>query len=128
MSKSFFDSRDGAFRILEIVLEGRARQFLATISRHAADLLVYVGNAPRGINRDEPIDGGFDQAAIVRLGFAQLLLQLFLLRDVAGGRENALQLAARVAKRRCVIGDDGGASVFGLGGQFIVRNPPLAEH
>ncbi len=88
--ESFLDSRGGAFRVLKIIGEGRADQLLAAVPRHAAHLLIHIGNAAGGIDCDESVDGSFDQAAIVRLRFAQLLLKFFLFRDVTGGSEYAL--------------------------------------
>ena len=59
---------------------------------------------------------------------AQLLLQVLVLRDVAGGREYALQDPSRVPEYRRVIGDHRGAAVLRERGQFVVGDAPLAEH
>ena len=117
----------GVLVILEIMREGRADQFLARITRHAAHGVVDVGDVEHRIDRDQAVQRRFDQAAVVGPFVAQLALQARLLGDVAGGGENAAHHAGRVAKHRGVERDVDAPGMRGVHPQHVIGDDAVVK-
>ena len=107
------DTGRGPLRIHEVVGERRADELLAGIAGHAAHLLVDVGDGAGRVDGDQAVNRGLDQPTVVGLGLAQLLFELLLLGDVAGGGEDALQLPGGVAEGGGIVRHYGHAACFG---------------
>ena len=112
----------------EVVGERRADQLLARVAGHLAHAVVDVRDGAGRIDCDEAVHRGLDQAPVVRLLVAQLLLELLLLGDVARRGEHALEVAARIVEGDRVIRHDRLAGILAPRGQLVVRHPLLAQH
>ena len=78
---------------------------------------------------------GGQEAVLGRLAFSssrffscRVLLEALALGDVAGGREDALQLALAVVEDRGVVGHDGLGPSLAAGGELVVGHLALAQH
>src|SRR4029077_899171 len=98
LGESALDAQIRPVGLREVLLEDRADQFLARITRHAAHLLIHVGDETRGVYRNQPVDRTFNQAAQINLLLAQLLLQPDSVGDIARGREDPANVAQGIAE------------------------------
>jgi hypothetical protein len=112
----------------EVVGERRADQLLPLVARHPRHLLVDVGDGALRIDRDQAVDRGLDQPAVVAFRFAELLLELLLLGDVARRGEHALQLAAGIPERRGVVRDHRHPARPRQRRQLVVGDAAFAQH
>ena len=107
------DARLRAAGIGEVVLEGRADQFVARAAGQRFHLLVDVGDDPARVGRHQRVDVALEERARVEVLIAQPLVELHaLVLDLLAGRvvgadeQIADDRLVRIAKRR--YRDDGG--------------------
>ena len=93
-----------------------------------AHAVVDVGNDALGIDGDQAVDGGLDEAPVVGLRLAEPLFQFFLLGDVTGRGEHALEPALGVPEGGGVIGDHRHAPGLGERRQLVVGDLALPQH